>query len=188
MKKIITILVLALGFTATTFAQKAESEKSERRYTYYENDGIFMYYETKEVELFRQLLPNEFDMPDRLLVHAFINDFYKMDAKTQPYKEVAIFLLAKYKGKEIWHCIYMPVTSRESMWAGIIRLGLPKSLGQIEFTRSSNSFSGNSIDEDGTKMAFDIDTNKNTIAKKDENLLKELSVIPKMNIKNGIHI
>ena len=108
-----------------------------------------------------------------------------MDAETQPYKEAAIFLLATYKGKEVWHCIYMPVTSRESMWAGIIRLGLPKSLGEIEFLREKVSYSGNSIDEDGTKMSLLVDTKNYAIETKDKNLLKELSILPKMNIKDG---
>ena len=106
-----------------------KNTNTSNKYTYLENDGIFMYYQTEEKETYRKLLPEVFDMPDRLLVYTFVSDFYKMEGQTQPYKEASIFLLGEYKGEKIWHCIYMPVTSEESMKMGVIRLGLPKTMG-----------------------------------------------------------
>ena len=124
--------------------QAANVRSEEQRYTYYENDGIFIYYETANAETYRQLLPEKFDMPNELLVYAFISDFYKMDARTEPYKEAALFLLAKHEGKEIWHCIFMPVTSHESRIAGIRRLGLPKTMGDISFSKKRHLIRGQS--------------------------------------------
>lgn len=162
-----------------------KSTNSSNKYTYLENDGIYMYYETEGKDTYRKLLPEEFDMPNRLLVYTFISDFYKMEGQTQPYKEASIFLLGKYKRKEIWHCIYMPVTSEESMRMGIARLGLPKTMGKIDFDRSEKNYNAVLIDENGNTMSLSIDTKNNAFSNKEEETLKELSLIPKMNILRG---
>ncbi|OSY88778.1 hypothetical protein WH52_03665 [Tenacibaculum holothuriorum] len=158
---------------------------SSNKYTYLENDGIFMYYETKEKETYRKLLPEEFDMPNRLLVYTFISDFYKMKGQTQPYKEASIFLLGKYNGEEIWHCIYMPVTSEESMRMGVIRLGLPKTMGEIEFSRSKTTYNATVTDGNNNTMSLSINTKDYSFNNNEEKELKELSLIPKMNILRG---
>lgn len=165
--------------------EELKYSSSSSRYTYLESDGIYMYYETEEVELYRKLLPKEFNMPDRLFVYTFICDFYKMDAQTLPYKEASIFLLGKYNGKTIWHCIYMPVSSRESMLAGKYRLGLPKTMGNIDFMRADSVYNGSLTDENNCKFSLSINTNKHSFNKDEKNLLKELSSIPKMNLLNG---
>jgi len=158
---------------------------SSSRYTYLESDGLFLYYETEEAELYRQLLPDEFDMPDRLFVYTFICDFYKMDAQTQPYKEASIFLLGKYKGDEIWHCVYMPVTSEESMRMGKYRLGLPKTMGDIDLVRNDPEYSAKLTDENNYQVSININTNNHSFSNDEEKLLEELSVIPKKNLLNG---
>lgn len=164
---------------------KRTHSSNENKYTYLENDGIFMYYETQEKEIYRKLLPEVFDMPNRLLVYTFISDFYKMKGQTEPYKEASIFLLAKYKGKEVWHCVYMPVTSEESMRMGIVRLGLPKTMGKIEFSRSEPTYNASLVDKYNNSMSLNIDTKEYSFSKNQEKTLKELSLIPKMNILNG---
>lgn len=162
-----------------------KNTNTSTKYTYLENDGIYMYYETKEKEIYRKLLPEVFNMPDRLLVYTFISDFYKMKGQTQPYKEASIFLLGKYKGEEIWHCVYMPVTSEESMRMGVIRLGLPKTIGEIKFSRSETVYSATLTDENENVMSLSMDVEQYVFNKKEEKELKELSVIPKMNILRG---
>ncbi|WP_196887489.1 acetoacetate decarboxylase family protein [Aureivirga sp. CE67] len=164
---------------------KGPDATKTNRYTYLESDGIFMYYETNEKDLYRKLLPEQFEMPDQLLVFTFISDFYKMDAETQPYKETSIFLLGKYKGQEMWHCVYMPVTSRESMMAGKYRLGLPKTMGEIDFYRYDPEYNAKVTDHNNGKVSLSIDTKNHSLSNEQKELLNELSVIPKMNILNG---
>jgi hypothetical protein len=159
--------------------------QSSNKYTYLESDGIFMYYETEGEALYRKLLPEVFDMPERLLVYTFISDFYKMDGETEPYKETAIFLLGRYKGKDIWHCIYMPVTSEESMRMGIIRLGLPKTIGEIDFERSESTYSATLVDENDNSIVLSIDINNYNFNETQAEALKTLSLIPKMNLLRG---
>ncbi|NLR91674.1 acetoacetate decarboxylase family protein [Flammeovirga agarivorans] len=161
------------------------TNQTTSRYTYLESEGVFIYYETQEKKLYRQLLPTAFDLPERLLVYTFICDFYKMDAATQPYKEASVFLLGQYKGKEVWHCIYMPVTSRESMLAGIHRLGLPKTMGTIDFVKENNDYKGTVTDENQCTMTLSIATEKYSVSKDEVALINQLSVIPKMNLLNG---
>lgn len=165
--------------------EELKSNNSSSKYTYLENDGIYMYYETQKKEVYRKLLPEIFDMPDRLLVYTFISDFYKMKGETEPYKEASIFLLAEYKGQEVWHCVYMPVTSEESMRMGVVRLGLPKTIGNIEFARSTSAYNASLVDERNNTMYLSVDIKGYSFSKDQEKTLKELSQIPKMNILNG---
>ncbi len=182
----IALIVLSVGVTLGQSPKGAKrNQKAEPRYTYHETDGVVIYYETENKEAYRKLLSDTFDMPDRLYVHAFISDFYKMKAGTPPYKEAAVFLLGKYKNKEIWHCITMPVTSNESRVRGIWGLGLPKIMGDVKFTRKDPVYAGNVTIKSGHKMELRVDTKDYKINKDEEKLLKELSVIPKMNIRRG---
>jgi hypothetical protein len=148
--------------------EELKGPSTSNRYTYLESDGIYMYYETKETDLYRKLLPNEFDMPDRLLVFTFICDFYKMDAQILPYKEASIFLLGKYKGEEIWHCVYMPVTSEESMRMGKYRLGLPKTMGDIDFMRNDPEYSAKLRDENNYQVTLSTNTNNYALNKEEK--------------------
>ena len=154
-------------------------------YRYLENDGISIYYETTDTAVYQSVLPAIFDMPSRLLVHAFIIDFYKLDYDAIPYKENAIFVLAEYEGQEVWHCVYMPVTDQHSVVAGVVGLGLPKTLGTIDFTRDSPLYYGNGVGALGGEMSFSVDTENYTISDADKQELIALSVLPSLNIRNG---
>lgn len=154
-------------------------------YRYLENDGLFLYYETANTEIYQRLLPEVFDMPERPLVFAFFNDFYKLDYGAAPYKENAIFILAEYQGAEVWHCIYMPVTDEQSLWAGIIGLGLPKTLGTIEFEKQSPVYTGMAIGEFGGEMRVSLDTENFQITAQEKEELITLSLLPSLNIRNG---
>ena len=124
-------------------------------------------------------------MPKELLVYSFIADFYKMDANTEPYKEAAIFILAEFQGQEIWHCIYMPVTSQESRIAGIRRLGLPKSMGDISFKKDTPYYEAKAVTGDGYEMSLAVDTQAYDFNSTEEQSLKTLSMLPKLNLLDG---
>jgi acetoacetate decarboxylase len=79
-----------------------------------------------ELELYRRLLPSQFDMPKHPLVGLVVVDY--TEVRPWPftrYQEGYIVLRASYKGEEGWHCIFMPVTRRVAMWGGR-RMGFPK--------------------------------------------------------------
>ncbi|WP_196887487.1 acetoacetate decarboxylase family protein [Aureivirga sp. CE67] len=154
-------------------------------YKYLENDGIFMYYETDNEVAYQSLIPDEFEMPSRMLVFAFINDFYKLDYDATPYKENAIFILVEYQGVEYWHCVYMPVTDEVSMWAGIIGLGLPKTLGEINFTREEPLYYGDGTNPLGGTMEVSLNTENYTIDEAAKQEMIELSTLKNLQFRNG---
>lgn len=172
-------------FFASMLIQAIPAWSADQRYTYYENDGIFIYYQTQEREIYRKLLPSIFEMPDELLVYTFISDFYKMDANTTPYKEAAIFLLAKHQGRNIWHCVFMPVTSQESRVLGIRRLGLPKTMGQINFEKASPLYKAKAVTEDGYEMLLKVNTQAYEFSGSEKEAIEELSTLPKLNLLNN---
>jgi len=154
-------------------------------YRYLENDGIFMYYETDNVEVYQSLIPDEFEMPSRMLVFAFFNDFYKLDYGATPYKENAISILVEYQGEEFFHVVYMPVTDEHSMWAGIFGLGLPKTLGQISFTNDNPVYFGDAINPLGGRMDMSINTENFSIENDAKQEMINLSLLSNIQIRNG---
>jgi PKD repeat protein len=154
-------------------------------YRYLENDGIFMCYETDNAEVYQSLIPDEFNMPSRMVVFAFFNDFYELDYGAIPYKENAISILVEYQGEEFFHCVYMPVTDEHSMWAGIIGLGLPKTMGDIDFYRNNPIYYGDAENQLGGTMHMSIDTDNYTIDDNTKQELIDLQLLKSLQIRNG---
>ena len=154
-------------------------------YRYLENDGIFMYYETDNTEVYQSLIPDQFEMPSRMVVFAFFNDFYELDYGATPYKENAISILVKYQGEEFFHCVYMPVTDEHSMWAGILGLGLPKTIGEINFYRNNPIYSGDAENQLGGTMDMSINTENFTIDNSTKQDLINLQLLRSLQIRNG---
>jgi len=154
-------------------------------YRYLENDGIFMYYETDNAEVYQSLIPQEFNMPSRMVVFAFFNDFYELDYGATPYKENAISILVEYQGEEFFHCVYMPVTDEHSMWAGILGLGLPKTLGTINFYRNDPIYFGDAENQLGGTMDMSINTENFTIENDIKQEMINLQLLKSLQIRNG---
>ena len=169
-----------LLFLATGYAQM------ERPFTYYEFDGVFVYYRTQDISTYRELLPKVFDMPDEPLVMAFVMDYYKMDRLTEPYQEVAVFLLAKYKQRMGWHCLTMPVTSEKARFGGVKLLGYPKIMGDIRFKREPSTYTGTLMLNDKTIMTIKFDPKKdNEVSASEEEWFDKLPKFTSFNLLNG---
>ena len=154
-------------------------------YRYLENDGIFMYYETDNAEVYQSLIPDEFNMPSRMIVFAFFNDFYELDYGATPYKENAISILVEYQGEEFFHVVYMPVTDEHSMWAGILGLGLPKTIGDINFYRDNPIYYGDAENQLGGTMNMSINTENFTIDNSVKQEMIDLQLLKSLQIRNG---
>lgn len=153
-------------------------------YRYLENDGIFMYYETDNADVYERLIPDQFEMPSRMIVFAFFNDFYELDYGATPYKENAISILVKYQGEEFFHCVYMPVTDEHSMWAGILGLGLPKTIGNINFLRDNPIYYGDAENQLGGTMNISIDTENFSIDPNVKQEMIDLQLLKSLQIRN----
>lgn len=174
--------MLALIAAAVTHAA---APVREPRYTYREFDSIVTFYETKQADVYRQLLPDALGMPDRLLVRSFIADFYSMDARTRPYKEGAVFLLAKHEGRDVWHCITMPVTSDEARRLGVRILGFPKVMGDIDLHRGASVYSGSVGLPRGQRMAIRVETKDYEASAQEEKQFERLWRLPQVNMLRG---
>jgi len=153
---------------------------------YQEFDGIMLFYKPATIDSYRQLLPKVFDMPDEPLVQAYIIDFYKMAPWTiKPYVEAAFFLLAKYKGEAIWHCVTMPVTTDEARTGGIKYFGYPKVLSDITLERKPSAYSGTLKAEGQTIMEMQLDTSTHKIMPQEKEWFDRLTGIGSLNILNG---
>jgi len=188
---VIIIFLAALCITngGTTIISASDSGigsgSDERPFTYYEFDGIHIYYETDNLITYRELLPAVFDMPKDPLVRLYVIDFYKMDRKTGPYLEAAVFLLAEYKGEQAWHCITMPVTSEVALWGGIIYHGYPKILGKITLQRNSPVYTGALTLNGKTIMTITHNTENHAITPDEKEMFQRIKGIPNLNILNG---
>ncbi len=153
---------------------------------YQEFDGILLFYIPKEITVYRELLPPVFDLPQEPLVQVFVIDYYKMAPwALEPYREAAIFLLARYKGEEVWHCITMPVTSDRARIGGIRHLGYPKVLAEVVFTRAPHQFNGLLSAQGKTIMEIVLDTRGHVLTEQERNWFHRLAGTPSLNLRNG---
>ncbi len=88
--------------------------------------GIKAYLEPRDLSLYRKLLPEAFDMPDRAIVMVFVVDYTQVMSWMMPsYQEAGVSLQSCYKGELGWYLSTMPVTNLFAMWVGR-SVGLPK--------------------------------------------------------------
>lgn len=124
--KSIKILIL-LGILIITASGCAWQKKNiEATGVFHEFHGIYTMVEPADLDLYRELLPAPLEMPDKPVVSLFVVDYTEVHPwPMTPYLEGAVFLRAKYKGQEGWHCKTMPVNK----WVpnkGGRALGFPK--------------------------------------------------------------
>ncbi len=55
-----------------------------------------------DLELYRSLLPEQFDMPDQPLVVVTVADYYDVTLPLVPYREGYVLLQCKYQGRTGW--------------------------------------------------------------------------------------
>jgi hypothetical protein len=153
---------------------------------YEEFDGLVVFYKPTAVDTYRKLLPDLFDMPDQSLVQVFIIDYYKMASwAIKPYLEAAVFLLAKYKGETVWHCVTMPVTTDEARIGGITYLGYPKVMADVTLDRSTPAYSGIVKAEGKTIMELTLHTASHVVTSQEKEWFDRLTGVGSLNILRG---
>lgn len=128
--------------------------------TSYKEKGVFreshLIYSTIEptnIELYRQLLPENFSLPQQPVIAVFIADYSKVFPwPMTPYKEGGILLRCKYKDKEGWFVKDMPLTSWVAMKGGR-SLGYPKYLvDDISLKKTASGWRGQVTDDKKVKI------------------------------------
>jgi uncharacterized protein (DUF362 family) len=92
--------------------------------------------------LYRQLLPNDFQMPDSLQVIVSVLSYHNVTTPLVPYHEGYVLLSCKYQGQSGFYVLTMPVDDRTACDGGRA-IGFPKYVADsIELAESSGVWSG----------------------------------------------
>jgi len=117
--------------------QPASTPEEERPSGFLGQHGIYAAFAPADLELYRALLPPQFEMPDTPQVVVFVADYYDINIPLSrqvpewglpdmvPYREGAVLLACKYQGLPGQHVITMPVDDDTANKAGRL-LGFPK--------------------------------------------------------------
>ncbi len=135
-----------------------------------EFEGIFVIEEPANLDVYRQLLPEQFNLPDAPMVGMFIIDYIDTEhwpmTPTKfltPYLESAIFLRCDFNGTEGWYCSYMAVTTEAALIGGH-RLGFPKILADsIGFKQTEQGWSGSTMFENKEHIKLKMKTESKAV-------------------------
>jgi hypothetical protein len=117
--------------------QPAPTLEEQRPTGFLGQHGIYAAFPPADLELYRALLPPQFDMPDTPQVVVFVADYYDLNIPLSrqhpelglpdmvPYLEGAVLLQCEYQGLPGQHVITMPVDDDTANKAGRL-LGFPK--------------------------------------------------------------
>jgi hypothetical protein len=128
-----------------------------------EFEGIFVIEEPVNLDVYRQLLPEQFGLPETPLVGIFTVDYIDTEhwpitptKYLTPYLESAVFLLCDYNGTEGWYCSYMAVTTEAALIGGH-RLGFPKIVADsINFRQTDQGWVGSTMFENKEHIRLDM--------------------------------
>ena len=105
-----------------------------------------------DVELYRSLLPEAFDMPEQPLVAMSVVDYYDVTLPLVPYGEGFVALQCEYQGRTGWHVLTMPVDDETSNRGGR-SIGFPKYVaGEITLEAQEGGWLGRVVHEGRTVM------------------------------------
>jgi hypothetical protein len=119
--------------------------------------GIFTAVEPADLDLYRRLLPQQFEMPARPAVALFLTNYVKVvPFPMSPYLEAAVALRCKFKGEEGWHVLTMPVTRKVPMWGGHY-YGFPKYIAdEITLKQTGNGWTGSVQSRGEVRIALEF--------------------------------
>ena len=108
--------------------------------------GLTTHIEPRDINLYRSLLPQPFELPDHPLVTIFLADYLWVSPwPFARYQEWSVLLKCRYAQQEEWYPITMPVTSGIAMRGGR-HLGFPKYVvDRISLSEEGDNFRGSAI-------------------------------------------
>lgn len=118
---------------------------------------IAVYAEPDDLDVYRELLPGQFDMPEHPMLVFVLVDF--MEVGPWPltrYQEGNISLRASYQGEEGWHTIFLPVNKWVAMWAGRT-MGYPKYIAdEITLEPEGEGWRGEVISDGTSRLLLEF--------------------------------
>jgi hypothetical protein len=143
------VAVLALSLALPGCARIFESEASSKLVqaiastgaNFKESYRINVLVEPADLELYREVLPSQFDMPEHPLVQVIMLDQVDVGPwPLTPYKEGSVNLLCEYRGQQGWHITELPVNTWVAKYAGRT-MGYPKYLAdKVTFEQAGDKW------------------------------------------------
>jgi hypothetical protein len=123
--------------------------------------GIFAMVEPADPGLYRELLPQQFSMPEQPMVGLYVVHFADTEpwfvSATEylsPYFEATVLLRCEYEGRTGWHSHVMPVTTEAAMIGGR-RLGFPKYVAdEILLEPTEDGWQGTAVHEGQSRISL----------------------------------
>ena len=135
-----------------TVEPTATPEEERRPWSFQGQRGITAVFPPADVELYRSLLPEAFDMPDRPLVAMTVVDYHDVTLPLVPYGEGFVAIQCQHQGQTGWHVLTMPVDDETSS-AGGRSIGFPKYVAdQITLEEQEEGWLGRVVYEGRTVM------------------------------------
>jgi hypothetical protein len=130
-----------------------EATPQERRpWSFLGQRSITAAFPPADVELYRALLPEQFDMPEQPLVAVSVVDYYDVTLPLVPYREGYVAIQCEYQGRTGWHVLTMPVDDETSR-AGGSAIGFPKYVAdEITLEQQEGGWLGHVLHEGRTVM------------------------------------
>jgi hypothetical protein len=98
--------------TAEETLQPTATPQAERPWAFLGTRRIMTALAPADLELYRTLLPAQFDMPDQPLVVVAVLHYYNVSLPLVPYREGYVSLQCKYQGRTGWYTYTMPVDDK----------------------------------------------------------------------------
>jgi hypothetical protein len=123
--------------------------------------AIFAIVEPADLGLYRELLPQQFSMPDQPMVGLYVADFVDTEpwpiTATEllfPYFEASVLLRCEYEGQVGWYSHVMPVSTEAAMIGGR-RLGFPKYIAdEIRLGPTAEGWQGAVVHEGQERLSL----------------------------------
>lgn len=123
--------------------------------------GIFTMVEPVDLELYRELLPPQFSVPDQPMVGLYVVHFTDTEpwpiTVTEylfPYYEATVLLRCEYDGQTGWYSHVMPVSTEAAMIGGR-RMGFPKYVADAMLLESTeDGWYGAALHEGGNRISL----------------------------------
>ena len=111
-----------------------------KRAEFYDAEMLTVLWLTRP-EIVASLLPHPLEPIEAPLVAAFVANYPNTNFSI-PYKEAALFLMARYQDEVGSYCLSMPVDDDMAMAGGREVFGYPKKMAQIHFDKNENYVEG----------------------------------------------
>jgi len=140
---VVSPLALLLGVVALAGCSGgATATQAQKTWLYHGQEGITVTLEVADASLYRQLLPEAFAMPERLVAAVAMASYYDVVAPLVPYREGYVLLACSYQGRSGWYTVTMPVDDQVANDGGRA-MGFPKYVAdRIDLAESGGTWSG----------------------------------------------